>query len=320
MDKVLKQRLIGASILIALAVIFIPMFFDAPQNDRVGREMTIDLPDPPSDRAQVRRMPLDPDRARRPDPEPASEPAVRAVEPREIEPERRPEAAAVIADIEDRLQAADEPASETAAETEPDRQPDLETVSEREAAEPAVVETEPEMPERVAPDTSEISGWFVQVASFGSTVTAGEVVDRLTSLGHVAHVDLIERGEARLHRVRTGPYANRADADRARDQIQRTVVGVEPIVRGGPAPEQAAPVQGGYSVQVGSFASRNNALRLLSQLEDQGFEAIVHEEVAGSRTIWRVRVGQLSSREAAEQLRAELIERAGLEGLVVSHP
>src|SRR6056297_1696486 len=64
MDKVLKQRLIGASILIALAVIFVPMLFDGPENDPVSRELNIELPSAPGDRAPIRRLPLDPDQSR----------------------------------------------------------------------------------------------------------------------------------------------------------------------------------------------------------------------------------------------------------------
>ena len=48
---------------------------------------------------------------------------------------------------------------------------------------------------------------------------------QLTSLGHVASIDLIVRGQSELHRVRTGPYDSREAADRARNQIEQTVAG-----------------------------------------------------------------------------------------------
>ena len=57
MDKVLKQRLVGASILIALAVIFVPMLFDSDDGDG-EREMDLNLPDAPAEDLEVRRLPL----------------------------------------------------------------------------------------------------------------------------------------------------------------------------------------------------------------------------------------------------------------------
>ncbi len=336
MDKVLKQRLIGASILIALAVIFVPMFFDGPEQEQFAREMAIDLPSAPDDRGPVRRLPLDPERARE------ASPHARARPPAQGQPSRpdgrpvvdgssSPSADELMADIEQSRnrprsappetapsESVNEPAVAESDSELPTEAAAPETVSEPETVapeEPAAISSEP-----TASDTAS-SGWVVQVASFSAQTNADEVVEQLTSLGHVASVDLIVRGQSELHRVRTGPYSRRDDADRARNQIQQTVAGVDPVVMGGPAAElPAAPTESGYAVQVGSFASRNNAIRLLDQLSDQGYDAFIHEDAAGSRTIWRVRVGPLGSRDEAQVRLADLIERAGMDGLVVSHP
>lgn len=307
MDKVLKQRLIGATILIALAVIFIPMLFDAPEEERPSRDLTIDLPDPPADRAQVRRMPLDPDQARQVPPESAAEPPPRTIEPtiRDPEPELQPE----------RVEPEPDPAPETAPESESD--PVDEPMIEPEPTDTSGPDSGsgPEL----SPESDAMEGWLVQVASFGAEATAREIADRLDNLGHAVAVDRLVRGEAVLHRVRSGPYANRADAERARDQIERTVAGVNPVVRQGEM-SQAVVTTPGFAVQVGSFASRDNALRLRSRLEEHGFEGFIHAEEVGSRTIWRVRAGRSDTREQAERVLDDLLERAGLEGLVVSIP
>lgn len=295
MDKVLKQRLIGATILIALAVIFIPMLFDAPEQERPGRDLTIDLPDPPADRPQVRRMPLDADQARQVPPETSPERPPRTIEPEIAEPEPELEWELIPPDPEP------EPVDEPMIEPEPIEEP---------VPEP--------MPEAL-PEPEAMEGWLVQVASFGSESTATEIAARLDGLGHAVSVDRLVRGESTLHRVRTGPYAGRAEAERARDQIARTVAGVDPVVRQGESP-QAVVTTPGYAVQVGSFASRDNALRLVERLDEHGFDGIIHGEEVGSRMIWRVRTGLSQTREQAEQVLDELLERAGLEGLVVSHP
>ncbi|MGB0514752.1 MAG: SPOR domain-containing protein [Wenzhouxiangellaceae bacterium] len=51
-----------------------------------------------------------------------------------------------------------------------------------------------------------------------------------------------------------------------------------------------------------------------------GFEAFRFSEVVGERQIWRVRVGPVADRAAAEALLRRVADQAGVDGLVVSHP
>ncbi len=323
MDKVLKQRLVGATILIALAVIFVPMLFDGGDDGDTRRDSALDLPPPPSERREVRRVPLNPGRTV--EPEPATE--------AELPPEPEPEPLVVADEIT--LLAPDEEAAEPGADPAvPDQEPAEPAVSAEtlvEAAEEDAVDTvaeaEPEAaPEPDAPvaETAQAGGnWMVQVASFSSAETAERLRDQLDRLGHAAAVDTVVRGETRLHRLQAGPYADRAGAERARSQIATTVSGVEPVVRqraGTTAAPAQTDAQPGFSVQVGSFAERSNADRLHAQLLENGFEAFLHPDESRTRAIWRVRVGQFPERRQAAAMQRQLSEQAGLEGLVVSHP
>ncbi|HFC30152.1 MAG TPA: hypothetical protein ENJ44_03810, partial [Oceanospirillales bacterium] len=56
MEQALKQRLVGASVIIALAVIFIPMLFDDSQSNNVP--ISIDIPKEP-DNLKHKIVPLD---------------------------------------------------------------------------------------------------------------------------------------------------------------------------------------------------------------------------------------------------------------------
>ncbi|NDY96720.1 SPOR domain-containing protein [Wenzhouxiangella limi] len=322
MDKVLKQRLVGAAILIALAVIFVPMLFDGSDRREGPRDASIDLPPPPADRREVRRLPLDPGAA--------SEP--RQAEPADSQPVAEPE------EIDSQEPAAYESPAESAAPvTEPPvpmPQPEPESEPEAELDPEPEPEPAPETPEPTPQPTPETTpgpqesaapagSWQVQVASFGSAATAERITSQLEQLGHAANTDLLVRGETRLHRVSTGPYADREAADRARAQIAATVAGVEPLVREIPgAGDEASPspARSGFAVQVGSFAEESNADRQMNQLLDRGFDAFIHADETGSRSIWRVRVGTVATREEASALQRTLREQAGLEGLVVSHP
>jgi len=191
---------------------------------------------------------------------------------------------------------------------------------------PVVEPATPTTPEPAAPvaDRSEtavsMGDWAVQVASFGSAQSAAEVRERLERLGHIVQRDEIVRGDSTLLRLRTGPYPSRDAADQARQQIVSTVRGVQPIViqlDGAAAAPDRAP---GFAVQVGSFIGENNAATETERLKGLGFEAFLRAEEIGGRTVWKVLVGPLPERGAADRLRGELAERAQVDGLVVSYP
>lgn len=326
MDKVLKQRLVGASILIALAVIFLPMLFDDDDHDGVEqREMALDLPQRAEGERRVRRLALDPAEVRQPPDEsraeappevpvgstdaPPAEPEVGVRPEAESEPEPEPRPEVVVPELAEEGQQGSDEESDAASEPATGDEAGLEV-----AATPSVDADEQSI------DSHAGGRWSVQVAVFSNRETAASVRERLQGLGHRVDTDVIVRDQAELHRLRTGPYATRAEAERALGQIRATVAGVDPALRELGGGDGDNDDRSGLSVQVGSFASRNNADRLVSQLQAAGFDAFMHAEDSGGRTIWRVRVGSYAERADAERLLETLREQQGLEGIVVSHP
>jgi len=69
-------------------------------------------------------------------------------------------------------------------------------------------------------------------------------------------------------------------------------------------------------VQLGVFASRENADRLAQELKGKGFRISVSEVAGHGRTLFRVRAGPVSDRTAASDLAAKL-RAAGAAGSVV---
>ncbi|MEN1727597.1 MAG: hypothetical protein AAGJ52_04075 [Pseudomonadota bacterium] len=188
MDKVLKQRLIGASILIALAVIFVPMLFDGPADSPESREMSIELPSAPGDRAPVRRLQLNPDQARATPREEeddttsrieptrmASENAVNAPSRDELMAEIQAEADEVVAAIDPPAQPPDQSSSEDGETTSSNPLLTMEPLPSEPESAPVEPEPEPE-PVVTAPVTSTAAsagdtanrGFVVLVACFGS--------------------------------------------------------------------------------------------------------------------------------------------------------
>lgn len=58
MDKALKQRLIGAAVLIAIAVIFLPMLVKGPAPVSGAADVSLDVPAAPKDGFETRELPL----------------------------------------------------------------------------------------------------------------------------------------------------------------------------------------------------------------------------------------------------------------------
>ncbi len=69
----------------------------------------------------------------------------------------------------------------------------------------------------------------------------------------------------------------------------------------------ALPTSGqSFAVQLGSFANRGNADKLVHQLKAQGFTTYMSAEGSGSAARYRVRVGPLADRDAADRMIAKL--------------
>jgi cell division septation protein DedD len=84
------------------------------------------------------------------------------------------------------------------------------------------------------------------------------------------------------------------------------------------AAPQPAPVTG-WMIQLGSFASRPNAERLVHELKTKGFPAFLTESANGGRKLYRVRVGPAADHATAQVLAAKL-RAAGHPGSLTPHP
>jgi DedD protein len=78
----------------------------------------------------------------------------------------------------------------------------------------------------------------------------------------------------------------------------------------------APPEKGSYAVQLGSFAARDNAERLVRDMTAKGFAAFVAPIRSNGRELYRVRVGPARDRPQAEALAAQL-RRIGQTGSIV---
>lgn len=182
MEQTLKQRLIGAVVLVSLAVIFIPIILEGPDDEWTPRSHS--LPDKPQ---------LD----YRADMELVLPPPVQVDEPPGT------------TEVEETPLTGEQPVTKT---IKPVAAPAAS------ATKPVKTETTTRPPAKPAPSAAALSkslkGWFVQVGSFGQEMNAKGLQDRLVASGFKAQLQEIEIGNKRAYRVLVGPSAARADAEK----------------------------------------------------------------------------------------------------------
>ena len=182
MEQTLKQRLIGAVVLVSLAVIFIPIILEGPDDEWTPRSHS--LPDKPQ---------LD----YRADME--------LVLPPPVQVDEQPDTT----EVEETSLTGEQPVTKT---IKPVAAPPAS------ATKPVKSETTTRPPAKPAPSAAALSkslkGWFVQVGSFGQEMNAKGLQDRLVASGFKAKLQEIEIGNKRAYRVLVGPSATRADAEK----------------------------------------------------------------------------------------------------------
>jgi DedD protein len=213
MDQQLKARLIGATVLVVLAVLLVPELLSGRKAGTVTadtaqargtRSYTITLGGGITEGTEALPGAT---------PEPAANrpaPAIAAPAPAQPADSSAGSAPAAQAATEPPI-AADpgQPAPAPVARApEPKPQAQPETAHATPAPPPPAAEPKP------APSKPTQGGYSVQVGAFGSSETARKLVADLRRDGYGAYVAPLERKGKTLHRVRVGPAATRDEADR----------------------------------------------------------------------------------------------------------
>jgi DedD protein len=183
-DNQVKQRVVGAIVLVALAVIFLPFLLPGKGDFSVEISESNVPPAP-----EYKFPPL----ADAPKPPPLAPAAVLPVE----------------AD-----QAASPPTSN--GSTPAQAQDKADKPLDREALNPA----SPGAVERL-PQPGEVSGWVVQLGSFGQQANALGLRDKLRAAGYRSFVEPVKAGGSTSYRVRVGPEVKREAAEALAAKIQQ---------------------------------------------------------------------------------------------------
>lgn len=216
----LKQRIIGALVLISLAVIFVPMVFDEPHSERTST--SINIPEEP------------------PFPE-VEAPESDIAPPPSYEQDQASGQKSAAQDF--KIVENDEPAAQSAQGTSDSEERDAAKPAKPEPAKPELdkpepmATKEPESPESTEPEDAEFTrslegAWVVQLGSFGNSDNARGLRDEVRKKGYGSHLQEVVRGDNTLTRVFSGPFANKSKAEAAKQALDKAF-GLNSLVTSG---------------------------------------------------------------------------------------
>jgi DedD protein len=330
MDVPLKQRLIGAAVLVALAVIFLPMLLKGPDvKEPDAAQVPLSMPQTPGQEYETRELPLT-------EPE-GTAPAGGVLGMTPAEPEALPVPAAAAPAAVATVAAADVP--------------DLAPAAAAPVAVPAVTPVPP--PAATVPAAVAAGKYLVNIGSFSNLANADALIAKLRAQKLPVLADKVALANGSAMRVRVGPYADRATAEAARLRAEELTgtpgkvvasdapasalaarpatpvadakpAAAKPATASAPAPKPAptsasAPTVG-FAVQLSAPSVEAEAIALRDKARAQGFNAFVQPVETDSGRRYRVRVGPVADRGAAEALRDEVAGRMGSKGIVVANP
>ncbi len=337
MDTSLKQRLIGAIVLVALAVIFLPMLVKGPAPDSGVRDVALTAPAAPADgQFETRELPLV---------TPAAPAAGGALGMLPAQPlQDHPDAAELVAGHDGQalppsVAAGNYAVNFGAYATEADADAVIAHLKQSRLpgfSQPDTINGRPAWRVRIGPytDRAQAELMRLQATKVRSDVNA-QVVVLNAEPAESAPVASSPAAAAAQSPVRTEslpPAPAKPVAAAAKPEPKPAAAKVEParpeVAKPAAAPAQTpvaaptAPAAGnvGFAVQLGAFGQAADANALRDKARAAGFSAFVEQVRTDKGTLNRVRVGPVASRADAEQLKAQVAAKVGVAGMVRPHP
>ncbi len=193
MDRALKERIIGAVVLVVFVVLVVPVFLDGPPSQDEMLSQPVSLPGQSDQATQTIVLARDRD-----EPVPAASANPEAVTPEPAPPQER------IAALKEESQSP--PVRDV-------------VVAESTSARPAPVDPAP--PAASAPVTSATGMWAVQLGSFSNQDNAERLAANLRKQGFAAFLSRLSTDSSELVRVRVGPQKDREAAEAMAERLSR---------------------------------------------------------------------------------------------------
>lgn len=328
MDTALKQRLIGAVVLVALAVIFLPMLIKGPAPDSGVSDVPLEVPATPGGQYETRELPLvTPGNAPAGgvvglDEKPAAAPAT-ASEAVPLGSAPAPAAGAMLpastagGNFAVNFGAYATPADADAVIAR------LKQSSLPAFREPTTINGKTAYRVRIGPyaERADAEAVRLQASQVRSDVKAQVVTLDAAPATASASVPL----------AAPAPPVTTQTLPESPKPAQTPPAAAPKPVAAAPKPAAAAPKPAepvakpaasnvGFAVQLGAFSKAADANALRDKLRAGGFSAFVEQVKTDKGTLSRVRVGPVASRADADKLKSQVAAKVGINGMVRPHP
>ncbi len=340
MDSALKQRLLGAAVLIALAVTFVPMFFSNSPPKQDNTTLGLSIPPAPERNFETRTLSVDapPKSASTPVPKVPSAPASSVAD------------ADKVATVNTGAPSSFEAPDSGAASAKPHAAPEAATATTKTEAVPATKPTPPPAPAALSDGR-----YVVNLGVYTDAGGAAALVAKVKKLGYPAFAESTDYQGKSAQRVRVGPYADRAAAEGVRLKIKQVEEKVpSSVIDLGDRPKEPAKTDvkadstakpdtaktaaskpdtgtsdapvipanraGGYAVQVGAFKAEDEANKLRDRLRNGGVAAFIDKSKSGEQTMWKVRAGPYADRGGADTALANIKQKFQISGMITTQP
>ena len=332
MDTALKQRLIGAVVLVALAVIFLPMLIKGPAPDSGVSDVPLTVPATPEGQYETRELPLV---------TPGNAPAGGVVGMNSDAPATTASEAVPLGTAPAGAVGTMLPASTAggnfalnfgAYATPADADAVIARLKQSSLPafrEPAAINGKTAYRVRIGPYAERADAEAVrlqasqvrsdvkaQVVTLDAPATAQVSTPAATVAAPAVTTQALPPEPAKPVQPPAAETKPVATAPKPAVETPKALAApVKPVEAPRPA---AASV--GFAVQLGAFTRPEDANALRDKLRAGGFSAFVEQVKTDKGTLSRVRVGPVASRADADQLKAQVAAKVGISGMVRPHP
>lgn len=198
--------MIGAIVLVMAIVVVLPMVLDSEPKP-VGQGITVQIPSPDSGTFTSKVVPLQA--------APAAKPATKALA--ESQPAARPPAPEEKIAVPATVAATPKPAAAAPEKEAP------KTVAKSEKPKPSAKKAAPKaVPKQQAKSAAKPANapFVVQVIALADAEKAKQLQERIAAAGIKSYTEVVKTAKGDVTRVRAGPFATRAAAEKAREQLK----------------------------------------------------------------------------------------------------
>jgi DedD protein len=290
MNPELKQRLIGAAVVTALATIFIPMLFDDPVENTGQSVSELSIPAAPIKSTEVSANKLPTPANKTPKKPNAAEPA---------NPEGEPVTDAEMVDDAEAEATTEPPVNESTPTPA-----DAKAVAEAEQLPAAEEESEPL-------DTGVIPEAKPSVKK-PTTKPIKPVVDTEVPAKVKLPIKKIETNTPKL-----SPATKPADVVVATKPVIKTPPTAKPVVVGTPEKAAKTPELVRWTIHAGSFGQKDNATTLMKTLREQGIPVSIETIPSAKGPMYRLKIGPELDKKKAAANKAKL-DKQGVNNVLIS--